>query len=203
MRAPLLPMAVAAALIAMSSLLSPATAAKSADEGFRDGLSALNSGDYPRALAIWSDLARSGDPRSQAGLGWMYYHGLGVPVDGKEAVHWLTAAALHGQPDAQFLLGSLYFYGRGVPLDYEYAFAWCDLAQSGGQSDASACRDAALQGLRSAEEMRSAFHLAEELRAKISAVSWRDGRLAGAPSPPQLLMYLRIGCASACQQRYV
>ncbi len=141
--------------------------AASADLEFRQGLSAFNAGKFDEALRVWGKLAESGDPRSEAGLGFLYHHGMGTKVDERKAVLWLTKAAEHGQAEGQLLLGSLYFYGQGVAQSYIYAFAWCDIAQESGQSDAFLCREAASQGLKSAEEQSEAQRLGIELRDRI------------------------------------
>ena len=138
-----------------------------ADLAFRGGLSAYNSGDYARAKSIWEPLAQNEDAASQAGLGFMFNHGLGVAIDNKKAAYWLRKAAEHGQPEGQFMLGSLYFYGQGVAQSYVQAFAWCDLAQDNGNADASMCRDSALQALSSKYDVKAAFDASLKLHHRL------------------------------------
>jgi TPR repeat protein len=145
--------------------LAPAMAAP-ADQAFRQGLSAYNSGDFEKAMKIWLPLAQGEDPASQAGIGFMYHRGLGVVTDNRKAAYWLRKAAEHGQPEGQFMLGSLYFYGAGVEKSYVQAYAWCDLAQDGGNSDAQMCRDAALQSLTSKDDVKAAFRLSQDLHQR-------------------------------------
>jgi TPR repeat protein len=152
--------AVIAALISAPALAAPA------DQAFRQGLSAYNSGDFQKAMKIWLPLAQGEDPASQAGIGFMYHRGLGVATDNLKAAYWLRKAAEHGQPEGQFMLGSLYFYGNGVEKSYVQAYAWCDLAQDGGNADAQSCRDAALQSLGSNDELKAAFRLSQDLHQK-------------------------------------
>ena len=128
-----------------------------ADQSFREGLSAYNSGDFDKAMKIWMPLAQGEDPASQAGIGFMYHRGFGVATDNHKAAYWLRKAAEHGQPEGQMMLGSLYFYGQGVVQSYVQAFAWCDLAQDNGNADAGMCRDAALQSLTSKGDVKAAF----------------------------------------------
>jgi TPR repeat protein len=137
-----------------------------ADAEFRKGLSAYNSSDFQKAMQIWLPLAQHEDASAQAGLGFMYYRGLGVVIDDQKAAYWLRKAAEHGQPEGQMMLGSLYFYGRGVTQSYVEAYAWCDLAQDGGNSDAPDCRDAALQSLLSDNDRKKAFRLSVELHQR-------------------------------------
>ncbi len=137
-----------------------------ADAEFRKGLSAYNSSDFQKAIQIWLPLAEHGDAPAQAGLGFMYYRGLGVAVDNQKAAYWLRKAAEHGQPEGQLMLGTLYFYGKGVAQSYVEAYAWCDLAQDGGNADAPACRDAALQSLLSDKDLKNAFKLSLDLHQR-------------------------------------
>ena len=133
------------------------------DDEFRQGLSAFNTGDYDSALRVWRPLAERGEPRSEAGIGFMYHRGLGVRVDDREAAVWLLRAAEQGQAEGQLMLGMLFYYGRGVAQSYVRAYAWCELAENGGNSDAALCRDAALESMSEAER-EQAFRLVVELR---------------------------------------
>jgi hypothetical protein len=148
-------------------VLTVSWAADTADSQFSKGLSAFNEGDYSAALSAWEPLAALNDPRAEAGLGFMYHRGLGVPVDGAKAVLYLQKAAEQGQPEGQLMLGTLYYYGRGVPQSYIHAFAWCEMAQDSGQSDAFLCRDAAIQSL-SDEDLQEGNRMVAELRARIN-----------------------------------
>ena len=150
-------------LLAMAAFPAAPSLAAPADAAFRLGLSAYNSGDFTKAMKIWLPLAEAEDAAAQAGIGFMYHRGMGVPLDNRKAAYWLRKAAEHGQPEGQMLLGTLYFYGTGVEKDYIKAYAWCDLAQDGGNADASSCRDAALQSMLSKDDVRAAFRLSLDL----------------------------------------
>jgi TPR repeat protein len=149
-----------------SATLAPRARAGSAEEDFRSGLSAFNRGDFTAAMALWRPLADGDDPRSQAGVGFLYHRGLGVKTDDVQAAFWLRRAAEQGQAEGQFMLGSLYFFGLGVPQSYPAAYAWCELAQDNGQAEAEACRDAALQSIAADEDMREALRLVREFRER-------------------------------------
>jgi TPR repeat protein len=137
--------------------------AQTDEEDFRRGLSAFNTGDYATALKVWRPLAENDEPRSQAGIGFMYHRGMGVPADDREAALWLTRAAERGQAEGQLMLGILFFYGQGVPQSHVQAYAWCELAQINGNGDATLCRDAALESIPDADREK-AFRLVVELR---------------------------------------
>ena len=157
---------LAAAIACLAASLCAWTAnAGTADDDFRSGLAAYNSGDYATALELWRPLAERQEPRSEAGLGFMYHRGLGVAVDDHEAAVWLRRAAEHGQAEGQLMLGLLFYYGRGVTQSYIRAYAWCELAEINGNGDATLCRDAALESMSNADR-EEAFRLVVELRQR-------------------------------------
>ena len=143
----------------------PANAVPS-DQEFRKGLSAYQGGKYLEAMRLWLPLAQQEDAPAQAGIGFLYYRGLGVAEDYAKAAFWLRKAAQHGQPEGQMMLGTLYFYGRGVAQSYVWSYAWCDLAQDGGNADASSCRDASLQSLANDSDLKKAFRLSVDLHQR-------------------------------------
>jgi len=156
------------ALIALILCLAPSaivgtTRAATDDDDFRRGLTAFNAGDYATALQVWRRLAEKDEPRSLAGIGFMYHRGMGVRADDREAAAWLLRAAERGQAEGQLMLGILYYYGRGVLQSYVQAYAWCELAEINGNADATLCRDAALESIPDADREK-AFRLVVELR---------------------------------------
>jgi uncharacterized protein len=146
-----------------ASLFAGTVGAGTDEEDFRGGLTAFNMGDYATALRLWRSLAEKDEPRSQAGIGFMYHRGMGVRADDREAAAWLLRAAEHGQAEGQLMLGILFYYGQGVPQSYVRAYAWCELALINGNGDATLCRDAALESVPDADR-REAFRLVVELR---------------------------------------
>ena len=65
-------------------------------QDFRSGLDAFDAGDYASAFANWWPLAKQGDPKSQASLGFLYYAGKGVPRDDLQSLLWFRRAAESG-----------------------------------------------------------------------------------------------------------
>ena len=155
-----------AALLATVTIAAAMAQAGTSDGEFRRGLSAFNTGDYAAALRLWRSLAESGEPRAQAGLGFMYHRGLGVDLDDREAAVWLRRAAEQGQAEGELMLGMLFYYGKGVPQSYVRAYAWCELAEIGGNADATLCRDAALESMPSDAERQEAFRLVVDLQER-------------------------------------
>ena len=161
-----IPLVIVSALaLAVVWLIGTEARAGAVDDDFSRGLVAYNSGDYATALRIWRPLAERAEPRSEAGLGFMYYRGLGVAADDREAAVWLRRAAEHGQAEGQLMLGLLFFYGRGVTQSYIRAYAWCELSEINGNGDATLCRDAALESMSNADR-EAAFRLVVELRQR-------------------------------------
>src|SRR6266550_4220467 len=117
------------------SCLVGSTLAGTDEDDFRRGLSAFNGGDYATALKVWRPLAERDEPRSQAGIGFMYHRGMGVSADDREAAVWLLRAAERGQAEGQLMLGILFYYGQGVPQSHVRAYAWCELASISGNGD--------------------------------------------------------------------
>ena len=92
-------LAVVVAVLMLAGMAAPAGA-----DPFEDGLDAFNAADYAQAYAIWWRLAKEGDAKAQASLGFMYYSGKGVHRDDEQSLYWFRRAADAGQPTAQFFL---------------------------------------------------------------------------------------------------
>ena len=105
---------------------------------FDAGMAAYERGDYATALRERKPLAEQGDAVAQAGLGFMYEKGKGVPQDYAEALRWYRLAAEQGHAIAQVNLGTIYYQGWGVPQDYKEAVRWFRLAADQGLALAQA-----------------------------------------------------------------
>ena len=58
-----------------------------------EGNAAFAKHDYRAALLIWQPRAEQGDAAAQYGLGRLYFSGLGVQPDFKQAAFWFREAA--------------------------------------------------------------------------------------------------------------
>lgn len=94
--------------------------------------------DDAEAVRWYRKGAEQGHARAQAGLGFMYTSGLGVPHDDGEAVQWYRKAAEQGDAVAQASLGFMYRNGRGVPQDDAEAVQWYRKAAEQGHALAQA-----------------------------------------------------------------
>lgn len=101
------------ALLLLAGLAGPLRA-----QGYEDGLTAYEAGQYETARKIWEPVADSGDPDAQYGLGRLYEIGPGeIRRDYVRAAEWYRKAAAQGIASAQNNLGLMYLEGRGVPQD--------------------------------------------------------------------------------------
>jgi uncharacterized protein len=80
-------------------------------------------------------LAKRGDIKAEAQLGWMYSKGRGVPQNYFAAAYWYYLAAQRGHGGAQFELGLMYNKGEGVPRDFVLAYFWLNLSASQAVGD--------------------------------------------------------------------
>ncbi|KAK7810294.1 hypothetical protein U0070_019322 [Myodes glareolus] len=85
------------------------------------------------AFKYFSMAASKGNAIGLHGLGLLYFHGKGVPVNYGEALKYFQKAAEKGWPNAQFQLGFMYYSGSGVWKDYKLAFKYFYLASQSGQ----------------------------------------------------------------------
>ena len=111
-------------LIAVTFLLSVA----SVRADFKDGLAALQRGDYAVAHEEFLRLAKEGHATAQYNLGFLYDYGEGVQQDHGEAVKWYRMAAEQGLARAQFSLGIMFESGTGVPRDLARSYKWYSVA---------------------------------------------------------------------------
>ncbi len=95
---------------------------------YRDGLTALQRGDYALAREEFLRLAQDGHAAAQYSLGFLYDYGEGVQQSHSEAAKWYRKAAEQGLARAQFSLGIMYESGTGVPLDLARSYKWYSVA---------------------------------------------------------------------------
>lgn len=79
------------------------------------GTSAYSRGDYNRAARDLEPLARRGNARALALLGFLYEHGFGEPQAYVAAADLYAQGAVRGDPFGQAMLGLMYDKGHGVP----------------------------------------------------------------------------------------
>jgi len=119
---------IVALMLSMVWLFSAGTIRPAHADGLQAASNAYSRGDYVRAVNGLSPLARRGNPRAQALLGFMYENGFGVPQSYDAAADLYLRAAVQGDPGAQSRLGLLYDKGHGVPQNVILSYKWLNLA---------------------------------------------------------------------------
>ena len=76
--------------------------------------------------------ANQGLATAQATLGMIYFTGIGVPRDPKEAIGWCSKAARQRLPLGMFYLGMAYSSGDGVARNNDFANRWIRAAADKG-----------------------------------------------------------------------
>jgi uncharacterized protein len=92
------------------------------------GTAAYYRGDYIRAARELEPLARHGNPRALALLGFLYENGFGEPQAYPAAADLYAQAAVQNEPFGQAMLGLMYDKGHGVPKNFVLAYKWLNLA---------------------------------------------------------------------------
>ena len=87
-------------------------------------------------MAAYKVGAEGADAGCQYQIGMMYYEGLGVAVDHKQARPWIEKAAAQDQPKAVNTLALMYFEGDGVTPSWRRARELYQRAIELGDSDA-------------------------------------------------------------------
>jgi hypothetical protein len=84
------------------------------------------SGNYDKAIAYWTEMAKKGDMESNYRLGREYTFSPSgiVQKDLNKAFDYQIVAAKLGDPRAMFEIGTFYEYGMGKPQDIALAAKW-------------------------------------------------------------------------------
>lgn len=94
------------------------------------------SGNYDKAIAYWTEMAKQGDMESNYRLGREYIFSPSgvVEKDLKKAYDYLRVAAGLGDPRSMFEIGTMYDYGMGVAKDLVQAAKWYKYAADYGHA---------------------------------------------------------------------
>lgn len=203
---------------ALLALLLSACAAQAADAPAAEGsaslpaaIEALRAGNAPEAAAIFLALARRGDSEAQFNLALLYFEGIGVPQNTREALYWGWRARLSGIPAAHALLSRL---AEAAPPDLREETATrisADLEPriAAGEGRAMLERSVVLSELLPEPDLAGAY-VWQALSAALgtpAAATARDGTLAMIPPEDRLaaqaaaLDQLAALCAGAMQSQ--
>lgn len=138
-----------------------------ASTNYQKGIKNYKPNDAVAAVRDLKPLAEQGNAEAQFNLGSLYYQGLGVAQNYKEAVQWIYKAAEQGHVSAQTTLGSLYAEGvHGViEKDYPPALMWFLFAAAQGDMEALELRNS-LANRMTPTEIAQAQRLAREFKPR-------------------------------------
>jgi TPR repeat protein len=94
--------------------------------GVKEGMAALDNGDYANAFKEFLPLAKNGDLTAAIQIGLLYHEGKGVKQDYARAMDWYLKAFKGRKGDAFNNIGVMYRDGLGVEknVDIAYALFW-------------------------------------------------------------------------------
>ncbi|HWC64137.1 MAG TPA: tetratricopeptide repeat-containing serine protease family protein [Rhizomicrobium sp.] len=123
-------------LFAKLLVLSALVAVPAAAGPREDGDAAYQKQDFKTAAQNYMVAASQGDDTARARLGMMFAYGIGVPMDGAQAVFWLSLSAEHNNPEADTMMGRLLMEGRFLPKDLDKAMQFFSRAADQGVAPA-------------------------------------------------------------------
>ena len=112
------------------------TAAVSPAYDIEEGIQAFQNHNLVKAHEIFLELANEECVDAMWLLGMMYYKGIGVPEDYKQAFTWFENASGLGDPDSMNFIGFMYESGIGVERDLDQASRWYEKAVENGSVEA-------------------------------------------------------------------
>jgi TPR repeat protein len=127
-------------------------------------------GDYGATAQDLEFLAKSGEPRAQYDLGYMYDKGQGVPQSDAKAREWYERAGEQGEPRAQYNLGLMHLNGQGVKPDLVQAYYWISLSAAQGDTQALDARDYVSEKM-SEDQIVEAKQLVRKHDAKVAEMN--------------------------------
>ena len=68
--------------------------------GLKEAHLAYNAKEYKKVFRLLFPLAAAGNDRAQYALGYLFYHGLGVEKNERQAMHWVQRSAAQGNKKA-------------------------------------------------------------------------------------------------------
>ncbi len=105
---------------------------------FNSGKNAIERGDAKKTFREWRLSAQEGYPEAQTALGHLYFYGIGIPQNYREALKWYEKVPQQKDPEALQNMGTIYANGLGgVRQDLKKAFELylmdANLGHKGGQ----------------------------------------------------------------------
>jgi|GEM_PF-5686709 len=165
--------------------------------------------DYDRAR-FWLLKVSGKDKAADAGLGDIYWNGLGVKRDAKQALAYYNRAVSNepGQcADGFYRLALINFYGYDVPRDYRKAAEWIKRGQAlNPASDPETDYVMALlyfwgEGGMPQDKVKAREFLVKAVGEKDAPEDWRNLTAAGSIDKAKILSYYRV--PGGCERAYI
>ncbi len=182
-------------LVAFALLLSACATNVVADKRARFDVAtaAYDAGDYPRAYAIWSELADEDDLAAMRNTAQMLRQGKGVAKDADKAFDLYKEAAEKGFVTAMANVAEMYLSGEGTEKNEKEAVIWYTRAATAGLSLAQVkLADMYEQGIGVERDPARSRMLLERAarngygpaRTRLEAMGVRIASDAPVPTPP-------------------
>jgi TPR repeat protein len=123
-------------------------------------------GDIQRALSWYGKASAQHSVAADYNIGQIYYRGVGIQQNLKEAHKWLLRAAERGYRPAQYDLAEMYYQGVGVPQDWIKSYAWLEVSAAAENNPAAQRLQDMLVTHFNPEQLAQAAHLARDYKAR-------------------------------------
>ena len=105
---------------------------RNAQAEFEVGVQLCQMKEYLMGLEALTRAAEQGHAQAQFLCGCMYRQGVGVEVDGRQALTWLRRSGKQGFLEAQLACAEIYETGNGAKLNLKQALYWYEQAAKQG-----------------------------------------------------------------------
>ncbi len=137
-----------------------------AEQTFKKGLEAYNSGDFQEAIKHFMASSSGGYAMASYYLGWCYHTGEGVGKDEVQMLHWLKKAADSGIISAQKDVGYCYMNGTGTSVNHNESLRYFTKAAEAGNPEAQyAVAYHYIKGLGTAKDIKRSIAWLEKSAA--------------------------------------
>ena len=132
----------------------------------------LSADRFQTVFDYYTLSANAGNDHAMTALGSMYYEGINLSQDFRQAKCWFEKAAEKGNAVAINYLGYCYYYGRDIPRDFERAYYFfCKAAQMGHHNGMYKLGDLYYNGHFVKKDPAIAFYWYHQAKNAVAATS--------------------------------
>jgi TPR repeat protein len=159
------------------------TISVSLQAGVKEGITAMNNGDYKTAHKEFLLLAKKGDDKAMITIGLMYHQGQGVKQNYSKAMDWYIKAFSKNNGDAYNNIAVMYRDGLGVPKNKKMAYCLfliahvCSLGSQSTQYRVNSCLRRIIPEMTKTEIKECFSYTLEYIQAYVES----KGTLKGIP----------------------